>query len=56
MGTGPKAILDELQGNNILIWRQHRCHGKVLRHDSPKCGPDMVILSSARNNYIMAEA
>jgi hypothetical protein len=53
---GPKAILDELRGNNILIWRQRRCHGKVLRHGSPKCGPDMVLLSSAMNNHIMVEA
>jgi hypothetical protein len=53
---GPKAILDELWGNNILIWRQHSCHGKVLRHGSPKCGQDMVLFSRARDNHVMAEA
>jgi hypothetical protein len=53
---GPKAILDELQSNNILIWRQHSCHGKVLRHGSPKRGPDMILFSSARDNHVMAEA
>jgi hypothetical protein len=51
-----KAILDELWGNNILVWGQRRCHSKVLRNGSPKCGPDMVLLPLARNNYIMAEA
>jgi hypothetical protein len=35
---GPKAILDELWGNNILKRRQRSCHDKVLRHDSLKCG------------------
>jgi hypothetical protein len=53
---GPKAILDELWGNNILIRRQHSYHGKVLRHGSPKRGPDMVFFSSARDNHVMAEA
>jgi hypothetical protein len=28
----------------------------ILRHGSPKCGPDMVFFSSARDNYVMAEA
>jgi hypothetical protein len=27
-----------------------------LHHGSPKRGPDMVLLSSARNNHIMTEA
>jgi hypothetical protein len=53
---GPKAILDELWGNNILIWRQHSCHGEVIRHGSPKRGPDMVLFSSARDNHVMATA
>jgi hypothetical protein len=56
MGTRPKAILDELRGNNILIRRQCCCHGKVLRHGSPKCGPDMVLFSLARDNHVVAEA
>jgi hypothetical protein len=53
---GPKAILDELWGYNIHIWRQCSCHGKVIHHGSPKCGPDMVFFSSARDNHVMAEA
>jgi hypothetical protein len=35
---------------------QHNCHGKVLRHGSPKCGPDMVLFSSAKDNHVMVEA
>jgi hypothetical protein len=35
---------------------QRCCHGKVLRHGSHKRGPDMVFLSSSRDNHIMAEA
>jgi hypothetical protein len=53
---GPKAILDELWGNNILIRRQCSCHGKVLRHGSPERSPDMVFFPSARDNHVMAEA
>jgi hypothetical protein len=56
LALGPKAILDELWGNNILIRRQRSCHGKVLRHDSPKRGLDMVFFSLARDNHVMAEA
>jgi hypothetical protein len=53
---GSKAISDELRGNNILVWGQRCFHGKVLRHGSQKHGPDMVFLSSARDNHIMVEA
>jgi hypothetical protein len=53
---GSKAISDELRGNNILVWGQRCCHGKVLCHGSPKRGSDMVFLPSARDNHIMAEA
>jgi hypothetical protein len=53
---GPKAILNELWGNNILIWKQHSYHGKVLRHGSPKCGLDMVLFSPAKDNHVMAKA
>jgi hypothetical protein len=31
-------------------------HGKVIRHGSQKRGRDMVFLSSARDNYVVAEA
>jgi hypothetical protein len=53
---GPKAILDEIWGNNIVIMRQRDCHGKVLRHGSPQCGSDMIFFSSIRDNHVMAEA
>jgi hypothetical protein len=53
---GSKAISNEQQGNNILVWGQCCCHGKILRHGSQKRGTDMVFLSSARDNHIMAES
>jgi hypothetical protein len=53
---GPEAIFDELWGNNILIWRQHICYGKVLHHGGLKCGPVMVLFSSDMDNHDMAEA
>jgi hypothetical protein len=56
MAFGSKAISDELRDNNILIWGQHCCHGKVLRHGSQKRGPNMVFLPLARDNHIMVEA
>jgi hypothetical protein len=31
-------------------------HGKVLCHGSPKCGPNLVLFSPARDNYVVAEA
>jgi hypothetical protein len=56
MGTRTKAIFDELWENNILIWRQHSCYGKVLCHGGPKRGLDMVLFSPARDDHVMAEA
>jgi hypothetical protein len=35
---------------------QRCCHGEVLRHGSQKRGSDMVFLSSARDNYVVAKA
>jgi hypothetical protein len=35
---------------------QHCCHGEVLRLGSQKCDSDMVFLSSARDNYVVAQA
>jgi hypothetical protein len=52
----PEAIPHELRSNHIIIWWQHCCHGKVLRHGSQERGSDLVFFSSAGNNYIMAEA
>jgi hypothetical protein len=51
-----QATLDELRSNHILIWGQYCSHGEVLRHGSQKCGSNLVLLSSARDNYVMAEA
>jgi hypothetical protein len=35
---------------------QYCGHGEVLRHGSQKRGTNMVLFSSARDNYVMAEA
>jgi hypothetical protein len=35
---------------------QYCRHGEVLCHGSKKCGSDMVFFSSARDNYVVAEA
>jgi hypothetical protein len=48
----PEAISDELQNNHIILWWQHDCHGKILRHE---CCSNLVFLSHARNNYILAK-
>jgi hypothetical protein len=56
MGTQIRSSFDELRSNHIFIWGQYRSHGEVFRHGSPKCGPDMVLFSPARDNHIMAEA
>jgi hypothetical protein len=53
---GPKAIFDELRGNNILIRRQCSCHGKVLHHGSLQRSPNMIFFSSTRDNHVVAEA
>jgi hypothetical protein len=41
--------------NNLEQFSLKR-NGKVLRHGGPKCGPDMVLFSPARDNHVMAEA
>jgi hypothetical protein len=51
-----ETVSDELQSNYIFVWGQYRSHGEVLRHGSPKCGPDMVLFSLARDNHVTAEA
>jgi hypothetical protein len=51
-----EAVSDELRSNHIFIWMQYRSHGEIFRHGSQECCANMVLLSSARNNHIMAEA
>lgn len=52
----PKAVPHELRSNHIIIWWQHRCHGKVFCHGSQECGSKIVFFSSAGNNHVVAEA
>jgi hypothetical protein len=51
----PEAVSDELRSDYIILWRQHGCHGKVLRYGSQERCPNLVFFSQARNNYIMVE-
>ena len=52
----PEEILDELWSNHIFIWWQYCSHGKVFRHGCKECCTNLVLLSSARNNHLMAKA
>jgi hypothetical protein len=52
----PEAVSDELRSYHIFIWRQYCSHGKIFCHGSQECCTNLVLLSSARNNHIMAEA
>jgi hypothetical protein len=49
-------MYDGHSSNHIFIWGQYRSHGEILRHGSQECCANLVLLSSARNNHIMAEA
>jgi hypothetical protein len=51
-----EAVSDELRSHHIFIWRQYYSHGKIFCHGSQECCTNLVLLSSARNNHIMAEA
>jgi hypothetical protein len=51
-----EAVSDELRSNQIFIWRQYCSHGEIFRHGHQECCANLVLLSSARNNHIMAEA
>jgi hypothetical protein len=51
----PEAVSDELRSNHIIIWWQHDCHRKILRHGSQKCCSNMIFFSKARNNHIMTD-
>jgi hypothetical protein len=50
-----EAVSDELRSYHIFIWRQYCSHGEIFRHGSQECCTNLVLLSSARNNHIMAE-
>jgi hypothetical protein len=54
--TQIRSSSDELRSNNIFLWWQHSGHGEIFRHGSQKCCTNLVLLSSARNNHIMAKA
>jgi hypothetical protein len=49
---GSEAISHELRSNHILIWWQHGCHGKILRHGSQECSQTWY--SSLRPGTIMS--
>jgi hypothetical protein len=53
--SDPKQFLMSYEAT-ILIWGQYCSHGEVLCHGSQKCGSNLVLLSSARDNYVMVEA
>jgi hypothetical protein len=50
-----ETVSDELRSNHIFIWWQYCSYGEILRHGSQECCTNLVLLSSARNNHIMAE-
>jgi hypothetical protein len=54
--SDPKQFLMNYEATISSYGGQYRSHGEVLRHGSPKCGPDMVLFSLARDNHVMAEA
>jgi hypothetical protein len=51
-----EAISNELRSNHIILWWQHNCHGKILRRGGQECCSNLVFLSQARNNYVLAKA
>jgi hypothetical protein len=53
---GSEVVSHELRSNHILIWWQHGCHGKILRHGSQECSSDVVLILLPRNDHIMAKA
>jgi hypothetical protein len=52
----PEAVPDELRSNHIFIWGQYCSHGEILRHGSQKRSANLVLFTSARDNYVLAEA
>jgi hypothetical protein len=54
--SDPKQFLMSYEATISSYGGQHCSHGEILRHGSQKCCTNLVLFSSARNNYIMAEA
>jgi hypothetical protein len=52
----PEAVFDELRSNHIFVWWQYCSYGEVFCHGCQECCTNLVLLSSARNNHVMAEA
>jgi hypothetical protein len=53
---GSEAVSHELRSNHILIWGQHSCHGKILRHGGQECSSDVVFFASPGSNNVMEKA
>jgi hypothetical protein len=53
---GSEAVSHELRSNHILIWGQHGCHGKILRHGGQECSSDVVFFPSLGNDLVMEKA
>jgi hypothetical protein len=51
-----EVVSDELRSNYIFLWGQYSSHGEILRRGSQECCANLVLLPSAKNNHIMAEA
>jgi hypothetical protein len=54
--SDPKQFLMSYEATIFFIWWQYCSHGEILRHGSKKCCTNLVFLSSAGNNHIMAIA
>jgi hypothetical protein len=52
----PKQFLMSYEATmHILIWWQHGCDGKILRHGSHECSSDVVFFPSPGNDHAMAK-
>jgi hypothetical protein len=54
--SDPKQFLMSYEATISSYGGQYRSHGEIFRHGSQECCANLVLLSSARNNHIMAEA
>jgi hypothetical protein len=52
----PKQFLMSYEATIYSYGGNTAVMAKSFRHGSPKCGPDMVLFSSARDNHVMTEA
>jgi hypothetical protein len=52
----PEEVPDELRSNHIFKWGQYCSHGEILRHGSQKRSANLVLFSSAKDNYVLVEA